>query len=266
MQIRSRVLAIGALGLSAVGFVAVQPREAADVAATAPLLTPLYAPAAEEVESHVVRSGQTLSQVFQEAALGRELATLLLAVREHIDPRRVMPNTAVLVRRWAEDGAPRSVDLTLNADTTVRLRRESVGWYGEMVVTPVEVDTLFLAGRLERGSSLYQSIVGHPELDIPRRDRDRIAYDLADIYGWTLNFISDMRPGDTFRVVYQREARPDGTTRRGRVLAAEIVNAGTPMSAVFFDPRGTGGDYYDTEGRSLRLTFRRYPVQFARIT
>jgi murein DD-endopeptidase MepM/ murein hydrolase activator NlpD len=142
-----------------------------------------------------------------------------------------------------------------------------VSWECEMHLTPTETDTVMVAGRLRAGSSLYTALVHNPALeDMPRRERESLLYGLAEIYGWELNFATDMREGDTFRVVYEREVRPDGSARASRVLVAEIVNQNRPIPAILFDVDGNGGDYYTTEGKSLKLAFSRYPVDFPRIT
>ncbi|MEJ2504233.1 MAG: peptidoglycan DD-metalloendopeptidase family protein, partial [Gemmatimonadota bacterium] len=86
------------------------------------------------------------------------------------------------------------------------------------------------------------------------------------LYGWELDFAHDVRPGDSFRVVYERDARPDGTSRAAKVLAAEIVNQDRVLPAILFDPEGDGGDYFNAKGESLRLAFLRYPVDYPRIT
>jgi murein DD-endopeptidase MepM/ murein hydrolase activator NlpD len=218
------------------------------------------------VEEHVLRRGETLSDVFGRAALAGEMSGLLLALREHVDPRRILPNTRVLVRRWAEDGSPRGVDVLLNSDSMVRLSRGPLTWTGEVQFTPTVVDTVVVAGVIERGSSLYSTMVHRANLDMPLREREALVWRLGHIYGWELNFASDMHPGDTFRVIFERDVRPDGTSREARVLVADVVNQGRSIAAVLFDPAGDGGDYFRPDGRSLRLTFNRYPVDFPRIT
>jgi murein DD-endopeptidase MepM/ murein hydrolase activator NlpD len=218
------------------------------------------------VEEHVLRRGETLSDVFGRAALAGEMSGMLLALREHVDPRRILPNTRVLVRRWAEDGSPRGVDVLLNSDSMVRLSRGPLTWTGEVQFTPTVVDTVVVAGVIERGSSLYSTMVHRANLDMPLREREALVWRLGHIYGWELNFASDMHPGDTFRVIFERDVRPDGTSREARVLVADVVNQGRSIAAVLFDPHGDGGDYFRPDGRSLRLTFNRYPVDFPRIT
>lgn len=268
MKIRIRVTLLALLAFSAVGFAVEQPAAVVeDPATTAPTLTPVYAPPVDAVDDHVVRSGETLSEVLERAQLANsDMNGLILSLREYVDPRRILPNTAVRVRRWVEDGRPRAVDVVLNPDSTMRLYRRSVGWYGEIMLTPTVADTVTIAGVVGEGGSLYSAVVRHPELDLPVREKEALVWQLAHIYGWELDFAHDVRPGDTFRVAYERQARPDGTSRSAKVLVAEIVTQGRTLPAIFFDPRGDGGDYFNAEGRSLKLAFRRYPVDFPRIT
>lgn len=265
-MIRIQALAISAVVALVVGFGVVQPRVTVAPVESVPVMAALYAVPAEVVEEHVLRRGETLSDVFGRAALAGEMSGMLLALREHVDPRRILPNTRVLVRRWAEDGSPRGVDVLLNSDSMVRLSRGPLSWSGELQLTPTVVDTVVVAGVIERGSSLYSTMVHRANLDMPLREREALVWRLGHIYGWELNFASDMHPGDTFRVIFERDVRPDGTSREARVLVADVVNQGRSIAAVLFDPDGDGGDYFRPDGRSLRLTFNRYPVDFPRIT
>lgn len=269
MKIRIRVMLLGLLAMSAVGFAVDVPSPTIvdDPVATAAMLAPVYAAPVDQVDNHVLRRGETLSEVFQRANLvGSELNGLILSLREYVDPRRILPNTSIRVRRWVEDGRPRAVDVVLNPDSTMRLYRREVGWYGEVLLTPTEVDTISVAGVVGQGGSLYSAIVRHPELELPFKEKESLVWQLAHIYGWELDFAHDLRPGDTFRVVYERDVRPDGTSRAARVLVAEVVTQRRLLPAIFFDPRGDGGDYFNAEGKSLKLAFRRYPVEFPRIT
>lgn len=268
MKTRYRVAALGIVILLGAGIAVAYP-EPPDPAETAPTLEPVYAPPAEVLTTRQVRYGETLSEVFARADLpSSELSGLALAAQELINPRRVRPNTLVVVRRWAETGAPRAVEVTLNADTTLRLNPSEIGWLGELRLTPVAVDTLAISGRLGPGGSLYTAVVNHPGLShVPFREREALVWRLAtNVYGWQLDFSHDARPGDTYRVVYEREARPDGSSRSARVLVAEIVNQGDTIPAVYFEPTVGNGDYYDRDGESLRMAFLRYPVDYPRIT
>lgn len=224
-------------------------------------------PPPEDVETLVIKRGQTLSGVLESARIrGRDLSALLLAVREHKNPRRLAAGTEVTIRRPVDAEEPSSVAVRLNADSTlVVVNDELIGWSPEMEVTSVVLDTISASGTIEAGESLFESVVNLEDSTFPYEDRFALVPRLAGIYEYKLDFLHDIQPGDTYRLVYERESRPDGTSRTQRILVAELVNHGKTFPAVHFDG-GDGFDYYDEEGGSMRLAFKRYPLDYVRIT
>jgi murein DD-endopeptidase MepM/ murein hydrolase activator NlpD len=91
-----------------------------------------------------------------------------------------------------------------------------------------------------------------------------LAYRLAQIFGYDLDFYTDPRSGDTFRVVVEKTKYLDGKTAGyGRILAAEYNNDGHPYQALLFhDPAGIPA-YYSPDGKSLQKAFLRSPLKFA---
>ncbi|MFH0810246.1 MAG: M23 family metallopeptidase [Pseudomonadota bacterium] len=89
---------------------------------------------------------------------------------------------------------------------------------------------------------------------------------LADVFAWDIDFLSDLQPGDSFRVVYEQQLNDIGLVRNGRILAAEVVNVGTVHSAYYFDDGEGHADYYNADGHSLRKEFLKSPMRFKHIT
>ena len=95
---------------------------------------------------------------------------------------------------------------------------------------------------------------------------ETIALQLAEIFSSDIDFQRDLRRGDRFSVVYEALAADGEFSGFGRVLSAEFVNQGHAYRAVFFrDDKGRSG-YYTPEGRNMRKTFLRSPIEFSRIT
>lgn len=233
----------------------------------APVLGTLYAAPVDRVEKHVLAAGETLDRLLSRAEIvGAELHELVRALREYKNPRHLRPGVEVTVRKWADDGRARAVELRINADSTVRFDRSETGWAGSVRITPTTIDTTYASGVIGVGGSVYQAIMRDDALELPPAEREALVAELAEIYAYRLDFSHDIRPGDRYRLVYEREARPDGTARRRRILVAEVVNQGRTYPAIYFNAHGTRGEYYDSEGRSLQTMFRRYPVDYVRIT
>jgi murein DD-endopeptidase MepM/ murein hydrolase activator NlpD len=157
------------------------------------------------------------------------------------------------------------VEVRLNRDTTVRLAKSEYGWQSDVMITPTVVDTVYAAGRIASGHTLYEALVYDESSALPPEERVDLVIALADIFEYKLDFTREIQPGDSYRLAYEREARPDNTARGRRILAAEIVNDGREYNAIYYDNGDIHG-YYDAEGHALRSGFSRYPVDFPRIT
>jgi murein DD-endopeptidase MepM/ murein hydrolase activator NlpD len=264
-----KVLPLVLIAASTLGAAALIPeRPTAPDPAAAPTLAALYAAPVERVETHVLGTGETLSGVLNRARItGPDMADLLLGLRQHFNPRRLAAGSEVTVRRWTRNDEPRAIEVRLNQDSTVRLVKADLHWAGEVVVTPTRIDTVFAGGVIGEGrSSLYEAVVMDEQSLLPVRERIGLVYELASIYEYKLDFTREIQPGDSYRLVYEREARPDGSARSKKVLAAEIITRGKPFPAIWFDGSRDVRGYFDDEARPLANGFSRYPVAFPRIT
>jgi murein DD-endopeptidase MepM/ murein hydrolase activator NlpD len=258
------LLLIGAVSIGAMAVM--QPKTPMLDPSAAPTLQPVVVPAPEHVETHVIKRGETLTGLLTRASLaGADLAEVLLVSSEHINPRRLSAGSEVTVRKWTATGVPRSIEMRLNADTTVVLARNEVGWNSSLQVTPVVMDTVYVAGQIDAGTTLYESLVLDETINLPAAERVQLASELGSIYAYTIDFSREIQPGDSYQIAYEREARPDGTARSRRILIGEVVNQGKAYSAIYFK-RGSIDGYYGADGKSLRLGFRRNPLDFMRVT
>jgi murein DD-endopeptidase MepM/ murein hydrolase activator NlpD len=94
-----------------------------------------------------------------------------------------------------------------------------------------------------------------------------VAVRVADIFGGDIDFDRDLRKGDRLRVVYE-SVREEGSldqAQAGRLLAVELVSAGERHEA-FWHERDGRGEYFTFDGRSLKKSFLRNPLEFSRIS
>lgn len=109
------------------------------------------------------------------------------------------------------------------------------------------------AGRIT--SSLYEAAVN--QAGVPEGIVDK----MVDL-GWDLDFFSDLRAGDTFKVIFEEHQRDDGEpVQYGRVLAAEIVNKGKVLQVLL--PTQDQGFLYPlrfTRISSVFTTARFHPI------
>ena len=226
----------------------------------------VHVPPAETVEIHSLGRNQTFGEVLEGSINANEQAALLLAFQEHASPRRMRQGTEITFRYLPDDQWLRGVDVAISRDQTVRLERDMVGWSSDLIQTPIYIDTIYVSGEIE--TSLWDAVAYNPVLaELNYEDRNLLIDHLDRVFQWQLDFHRQIRAGDTYRFAFEREVRPDGSMRAGRLLAAEFVNSGTPYHAIYFDPNDDGrGSYFDMKGESVRRAFLLKPLEFRRIS
>ncbi|HTO07748.1 MAG TPA: peptidoglycan DD-metalloendopeptidase family protein [Myxococcota bacterium] len=93
-----------------------------------------------------------------------------------------------------------------------------------------------------------------------------LAHAFTDIFAWDFDFSTQTRPGDEFRLVFEKYYDKDGFVRYGRVQAAEYRAARKDFVAVWFEDENGAGGYYSPDGNSLKRSFLAAPLKYSRIS
>lgn len=214
------------------------------------------------IRSDTLRRGEVLAQVLaRQSMTPQEVAGAVEALRPYANPRFLRSGVVVEVQRTAWDSLV-DISVRVDPDRVVRITRDPLGWMAEQEELPVHVDTLVIAGEIS--SSLYNSVMALPAESIGQQERiERVMWGIYRPFQWSIDFGVDLRKGDSYRAVYERHVRSDGSVRSARVLAAEFVNRGERYRAYWFDPRR---EYFDVDGQSMKMVFLKAPVDFRRIS
>jgi len=98
-------------------------------------------------------------------------------------------------------------------------------------------------------------------------EKDALAFSLADLFGWDIDFYTDLRQGDSFVLLFEKKFLNGKFFGYGNILTAEFRNQGKVFQAFRYTyPDSKKSDYFDAEGNSLRKEFMKSPIKFARIT
>ncbi len=229
-------------------------------------LETVWVPPAEKVEVHSLGQGETVGGLLYGAVDANEQAEVLRAFQSYADPRRFRERTNVALRYQAGTNKLRSVDVAVSKDRTVRLTRVDDRWSSRLVQTPIFVDTVYATGEISE--TFWGSVVNNVDLvEMTFEDRNLLIDRLDNVFQWQIDFSRQIREGDSYRFVFEREVRPDGSMRDGKLLAAEFVNLDVQYHAIYFDPNGDGyGSYFDLDGESVRRAFLLKPLSYRRIS
>lgn len=95
---------------------------------------------------------------------------------------------------------------------------------------------------------------------------DVTAIQLADIFSGDIDFHRDLRKGDKFSVIYEMTYSNGAAVSTGKILAAEFINQGHQYRALYFEAVQNQGNYFSPDGKSLRKSFLRSPIEFSRVS
>jgi murein DD-endopeptidase MepM/ murein hydrolase activator NlpD len=130
-------------------------------------------------------------------------------------------------------------------------------FHSEIRRIPSEMETAGISGTIH--GSLFESVIDAGE-------KPELAMRLAEIFGWDLDFYTDTRPGDTFRIVVEKKKFSNGETAAyGRILVAEYNNAGHPYRAVLFHDVAGHPAYFTPDGKAMKKAFLHSPLKFAAV-
>lgn len=181
-------------------------------------------------------------------------ARLVASAQPVFDLRHVRAGNQLAVGRSVL-GELREVRYSIDADRVLSIGPSGDDFHSEIETIPSQTKVAGVSGEVR--DSLFQAVTDAGE-------KPELAMRLAAIFGWDLDFYTDPRPGDTFRIVVEKKTLANGELADyGRILAAEYSNAGHVYRAVLFhDPSGNPA-YYTPEGKSMKKAFLHSPLKFA---
>ncbi len=185
-----------------------------------------------------------------------DAARLVASAQSVFDLRHLRAGNRFVVGR-SSLGDLREVSYRIDAERVLRIRPQGDDFHSEVQTIPSETEEVGVTG--EVNGSLFGAVLDAGE-------KPELAMRLAQIFGWDLDFYTDPRPGDTFRVVVEKKTLASGEVASyGRILAAEYINGRHPYRAVLFHGPSGVPAYYTPDGKSMKKAFLHSPLKFAAV-
>ena len=121
----------------------------------------------------------------------------------------------------------------------------------------VELVRSFKSGIIK--TSFYESAL---DAEIP----DSVIMDFAYIFGWDVDFVFDIREGDSFFLVYETAFSNGEKIENGDIVVAKFINNGNVYKANRFFTSVNKKEFFDDSGNNLQKAFLRAPLDFAYIS
>jgi murein DD-endopeptidase MepM/ murein hydrolase activator NlpD len=213
-------------------------------------------PQIEQWETVTVRSGQTLDSIFRQQGFSANTLHRIMTLNTDTGQlKKIRPGDLFEFQRHDDKSLKRmryAIDeshylIIEHADQKAVASLEARDIITEVTETSGTItSSLFLAGK-QAGLN------------------DGMVMKLANLFGWDIDFVLDIREGDRFFLVYEKIYRDGSFLRDGEIIGATFINQGEKFQGIRFDIDGQA-QYFAPDGRNMRKAFLRAPLNFSYIS
>ncbi|MCC2617444.1 peptidoglycan DD-metalloendopeptidase family protein [Aestuariibacter halophilus] len=205
-------------------------------------------------QTHTIRKGDNLAKIFQRAGFTPQDTYRVSRAGDDAKALLKMRPGQELMLASSPDGQFKGLRYRMDAVTSLKVSVDEDGsLQSNIEKKTIETRLNYAQGQID--SSFWNA-------GVQANLSDNQIMSLANIFGWDIDFALEIRQGDTFNVIFEEQYIEGDFVGYGNIVAAEFVNQGEIFTAVRYDD----GNYYTPEGRSMRKSFLRAPVNFKYIS
>ncbi len=156
-----------------------------------------------------------------------------------------------------KDQIPKNIFLTSDGLNGINASFEN-GLFSISTVSK-QPDVLERFASVEIKESLYESAL---KSGIP----DSVIMDMVYIFGWDIDFIFDIRPGDSFDILYEEYFLMGNKVKNGDIKAARFKRGKKVYTAVRYFLENGQKEFFSIRGKNVEKAFLRSPVEFSYIS
>jgi murein DD-endopeptidase MepM/ murein hydrolase activator NlpD len=203
---------------------------------------------------HEVLNGENLSIIFEEFRLPLNTAYKIFRLDKNNLLSKIKPGDEMKFIYLGDDIT--SIEITKDSTNSI-LIEISNDISIKKISKDVELIKSFKSGIIK--TSFYEAAL---DADIP----DSIIMDFAYILGWDIDFVFDIRKGDSFYVIYETPYSSGEQIQNGDIVTAKFINKGKTYSANRFFTDKNKKEFFDNDGNNMQKAFLRAPLDFAYIS
>ncbi len=204
-----------------------------------------------------VAPGDNLSLMFNRIGASRQDLQAILDIGEKARTAMTRLAPGQVLRFRLEGSAVQEVVFEQDFLTSVRFSRDGGKFKSEWIKETPEI----------RQASAVAEITHSLFIDGQRAGlSDKTIMEFIGVFGWDVDFLRDLQRGDQFSVVFEEIYKDGQKVTSGKILAAEFINQGKQLRAIYYEHEDGIAGYYSDKGEAMRKAFLRTPVNFTRIS
>ncbi|MGB1272222.1 MAG: peptidoglycan DD-metalloendopeptidase family protein, partial [Endozoicomonas sp.] len=204
-----------------------------------------------------IQSGDNLSALFSRQGMGANIVYRVASTPKYGKMLADIRPGEELEFRINNEGELTQLRYVQSRLKSIFFNRDDNGYKAEAITLAPEIRPAYTQATIENSLFLASQKAGLSQ---------NLTMELAAIFGWDIDFVQDIRSGDTFSVLYEEKYLDGDKLGDGDILAASFTNQGKTYKAVRYTDSGGDTAYYTPDGRSMKKAFLRTPVEFTRIS
>ena len=210
----------------------------------------------EQWDSVKVRSGQSLDGIFrQQGFSAKTLHEIMALSKETKGLKKIRPGDLFEFQRHEDKSLKRMRYAVDEANYLI------IDHDGEQAFASTEARDIITEPTETSGTITSSLFLAGKQAGLT----DNMVMKLANLFGWDIDFVLDIRDGDQFYLMYEKVYRDGEFLRDGEIIGATFVNQGEKFQAIRFDIDGQA-QYFAPDGRNMRKAFLRAPLNFSYIS
>ncbi|MEG3592594.1 MAG: peptidoglycan DD-metalloendopeptidase family protein [Pseudomonadota bacterium] len=211
--------------------------------------------ATEDWTEVTVKKGDSLSSIFDTLKIHSALKEITKSQEASKYLQKLYPGQKFRV--VIDDTGLKKLALLIKYNEKLTFSRAGETYTAVHKTLPVHNSTKVIYGNIEDSFFLAGALAGL---------NDQQIMDLTYIFGWDIDFVLNIRKGDSFRVVIQESSTKESSVVKTSILAAEFVNQGKKYRALKYVFQNNESSYYTVDGKSVRKSFLKAPLDYTRVS
>jgi len=200
-------------------------------------------------QRYTVVEGDTLEAIFKRKQLSiNELYEIIEADEPYLELDVLQPGDQLIFRIEREDNRLEALSRIVDPSKTVTYQYNNDDFIYQEELTPTDKIAEVTRGQIDGSFYVSASSSGLT---------DNGVMTITQLLKSSLNFRRDLRAGDHFQVIMERETVEGKTIGKDRLLAARVLSRGKEFGAYLH----SDGSYYNAQGESLVPALLRYPTK-----
>ncbi|MET1256993.1 peptidoglycan DD-metalloendopeptidase family protein [Aliikangiella maris] len=208
-------------------------------------------------QTETIKKGDNLSLIFKRIGLTPQQVHQVISLDENTQLLKKLIPSKTIAYKLDDNNNLQALKYIINIQQTLYIDSQNGELTSRIDNKAIEYRTAYAYGTIDDSLFTAGKKAGLTDSQVMQ---------LANIFGWDIDFILDIRKGDSFSMLYQEEYIEGEKIGNGDILAAEFVNQGKSFQAVRYIDSRDNNSYYTPDGMSMRKAFLRAPLKFAYIS